>query len=70
MAFDAGMLYAVLHEIEQTCLGARVEKVHQPSREEIVLLMRGKRLSVNIGSSSPRVSVTHITKELKSRGSE
>ncbi len=63
MAFDAGMLYAVLHEIEDVALGARVEKVHQPSREEIVFLLRGKRLSVNIGSTAPRVSITHITKD-------
>jgi len=63
MAFDAGMLYAVLHEIEEAVLGARVEKVHQPSREEIVFLLRGKRLSVNIGSTAPRVSITHITKD-------
>ncbi len=63
MAFDAGMLHAVLHEIKDACLGMRVEKVHQPSREEIIFLMRGKRLSVNIGSSCPRVSLTHLTKD-------
>ena len=63
MAFDAGMLYAVLYEIKTECLGARVEKVHQPTREELVFLLRGKRLSVNIGSSCPRVSVTHLSKD-------
>ena len=63
MAFDAGMLYAVLHEIETECLGARVEKVHMPTKEEIVFLLRGKRLSVNIGSSCPRISVTHLSKD-------
>lgn len=63
MAFDAGMLYAVLHEIENECLGMRVEKVHQPTKDEIILLLRGKRLSVNIGSSCPRVSLTHLQKD-------
>lgn len=63
MAFDAGMLYAVLHEIKESCLGMRVEKVHQPSREEIIFLLRGKRLSVNIGSSCPRISLTQLTKD-------
>jgi len=63
MAFDAGMLYAVLHEIEGACLGARVEKVHQPTRDEIVFLLRGKRLSVNIGSTCPRIAMTHLSKD-------
>ncbi len=61
MAFDAGMLYAVLREISDTCLGARVEKVHQPIKEEVVLILRGKRLSINIGSVCPRISVTRIS---------
>lgn len=61
MAFDAGMLCAVLHEIGERCLGAKVEKVHQPTREEIVFLLRGKKLSVNIGSSCPRISMTNLS---------
>ena len=63
MAFDAGMLYAVLDEIKKECLGLRVEKVHQPTKDEIVLLMRGKRLSVNVGSVCPRIALTHIAKD-------
>ena len=63
MAFDAGMLYAVLDEIKRECLGLRVEKVHQPTKDEIILLMRGKRLSVNVGSVCPRIALTHIVKE-------
>ncbi len=63
MAFDAGMLYAVLNEIRKECLGLRVEKIHQPTKDEILLLMRGKRLSVNIGSVCPRISMTGLTKD-------
>ena len=63
MAFDAGMLCAVLHEIERECLGVRVEKVYQPTKEEIVFLLRGKRLSVNLGSSCPRVALTRLQKD-------
>ena len=37
MAFDAGMLACTLDEIRRLCLGARVEKVYQPERDEIIL---------------------------------
>ncbi|MBE6568059.1 MAG: fibronectin/fibrinogen-binding protein [Ruminococcaceae bacterium] len=63
MAFDAGMLYAVLEEIKKECLGLRVEKVHQPTKDEILLLLRGKRLSVNLGSVCPRISLTQLVKD-------
>ncbi len=60
MAFDAGMLYAVIAELRGTSLGLRVEKVHQPTKDEVVLLLRGHRLSVNIGSVCPRIAATAI----------
>ncbi len=63
MAFDAGMLYAVLHEIKNACLGARVEKVYEPTRDEIIFLLRGKRLSINIGSTCPRIAMTSLSKD-------
>jgi predicted ribosome quality control (RQC) complex YloA/Tae2 family protein len=54
MAFDAGMLSCVLHEIREESLGARIEKVYQPERDEIILQIRsksgGKRLLINAGS--------------------
>ena len=40
MALDGITLHFVKTELEQTVLGARVEKVHQPSKAEIVLLLR------------------------------
>lgn len=63
MAFDAGMLYAVIDEIKKNVLGLRVEKVHQPTKEEIVLLMRGRRLAVNLGSVCPRIALTELVKD-------
>ena len=63
MAFDAGMLYMSLEEIKRECLGARVEKIHQPTKDEVVLLLRGKRLSVNIGSICPRIAMTTLAKD-------
>ena len=66
MAFDAGMLACMLHEIRTVALGGRVEKVMQPERDEIILQLRstegGKRLLINAGSS-PRIGFTELTRE-------
>ena len=67
MAFDAGMLASSLAEIRKTALGARIEKVYQPEKDEIVLQMRsfegGKRLLINAGSNNPRMNFSEIQKE-------
>ena len=67
MAFDAGMLACALAEIREKALGARIEKVFQPERDEIVLQMRslegGKRLLINAGSNNPRICFTVEQKE-------
>ena len=67
MAFDAGMLAASLSEIKKLALGARIEKVYQPERDEIILQMRslegGKRLLINAGSNNPRIGFTSLPKE-------
>ncbi len=67
MAFDAGMLACTLSQIRKSALGARVEKVYQPERDEIILQMRstegGKRLYINAGSNNPRIGFTAQTRE-------
>ena len=67
MAFDAGMLSAVVNEIKVLSGGARIEKVYQPSRDEIIIQMRsfegGKRLLINAGGNNPRIGFTEATRE-------
>jgi predicted ribosome quality control (RQC) complex YloA/Tae2 family protein len=67
MAFDAGMLACVVAEIREKSLGARIEKVFQPERDEIVLQMRsfegGRRLCINAGSNNPRIGFTSTQRE-------
>ena len=67
MAFDAGMLACTLSEIRKCALGARIEKVYQPERDEIVLQMRsfegGRRLCINAGSNNPRIGFTTVQRE-------
>ncbi len=67
MAYDAGMLSAVLSEVRSTCLAGRVEKVHQPSGDELDLLIRAEkethRLCIQVGSNAPRLSLSRVGKE-------
>ena len=66
MAFDAGMLACMVHEIRTIALGGRIEKVMQPERDEIILQLRstegGKRLLINAGAG-PRMSFTDLARE-------
>ena len=67
MAFDAGMLACMTHEILSESRGARVEKVYQPDKDEIHIQIRslhgGKRLLINAGSNNPRIGFSEISKE-------
>lgn len=68
MAYDAGMLRAVLSEINRsTGEGAKLEKIYQPARDEVTLTLRmGKRirrLVINAGTSSPRVCLSDLARE-------
>ncbi len=66
MAFDAGMLACMVHEISTVAGGGRIEKIMQPERDEIVLQLRstegGKRLLLNAGSA-PRIGFTDTPRE-------
>lgn len=62
MAFDGAFLYQIRREVETTAVGCKVDKVCQPSRDELVLILRGKnfngRLLLSAGANSPRVQFT------------
>ncbi len=67
MAFDAGFLRCVLREIDSKLAGARVEKVLQPEKDEIVLQTRSengnRRLLLSASPGSPRVHLTETREE-------
>ncbi len=67
MAFDAGMLSAVIAEIKENAVGGRIEKVYQPRADEVVLLMRthsgGRRLLLRCGASDPRIAFTDSVRD-------
>lgn len=67
MGFDAFMLRAAAWEIDKTLNGARVEKVLQPSKDEIFLAMHKDgahfRLQINAGASAARIGITRENPE-------
>ena len=66
MAFDAFYLSCVLQEIRE--LGeARVDKIHQPSRDTVILHLRGRenraKLLINPNPAAPRLHLTAANPE-------
>lgn len=58
MPLDAVCLQAVVEELRPQLLGLRIDKVQQPARDQVVLLLRGRRLLLNAGASAPRIQLT------------
>ena len=61
MALDGAFLFAIKNEL--SCLiGGRIEKIHQPSREEIIISIRtrqgSKKLYISANAGSARVHIT------------
>ena len=64
MALDAVCLRAVLEELRPQLLDLRIDKVQQPSRDQVILLLRGnKRLLLNAGAGSPRIHFTELLRD-------
>ena len=67
MAFDAYFLTAVLDEIREKAIGARVEKIHQPSRDTVILLLRceqgREKLLFAANPAAPRLHLTTANPE-------
>ena len=67
MAFDAFFLGAVLDEIRQTALHARVDKIHQPSRDTVILQLKGNegrhKLLLAPNPAAPRLHLTTASPE-------
>lgn len=64
MALDGAFLACLRQELLEGMPGARIDKIHQPGREELVLALRwrggAQRLYLNAGADAPRI---HFTKE-------
>ena len=64
MALDGAFLYTVRNEL-LPLIGGRVEKIHQPSREEVIISIRtksgSKKLYISANAGSARVHITENT---------
>lgn len=67
MALDGIYLYHLKNEISDFAVGARIEKVHQPSKEELIFSLRSregaKKLLVSCRADSARVHFTDYAPE-------
>lgn len=62
MAFDAYFLKAVLDELRAVAIGSRVEKIHQPGRDTVLLLLKcqegRQKLLLCANPAAPRLHLT------------
>ena len=67
MAFDAFYMSCVLQQIRDTATGARVEKIHQPSRDTVLLQLRcetgRQKLLIAANPAAPRLHFTSSSPE-------
>ena len=67
MALDGAFLHCLRDELRQTLQESRVDKIHQPSKEELVFAMRGRngteKLYLSARVNSPRVQLTAVSLE-------
>jgi len=57
MSLDGAFLHIVKNELG-VLIGAKLEKIHQPSREEILLTFRGHKLVLSANSEAARLCLT------------
>ncbi len=67
MPMDAACLAAVVQECRPVAEGARIDKIFQPARDEVILLLRGNqgngKLLLTANPSHPRIQLTDGTRE-------
>lgn len=67
MPLDAICLSALVQELNGTVLGGRIDKIHQPARDEVVLSIRtpqgNHRLLLSASPTRPRAQLTELTRE-------
>ncbi len=73
MALDGALLSVIIKELSEVALGSRVEKLYQPSQEELVIVLRltgavepygnSVKLLLCSGANSPRIQFTRSSIE-------
>ena len=67
MPLDALCLSGLVHELNTALAGAKIDKIHQPGRDEVVLAVRttqgNAKLLLSANPSHPRPQLTEIARE-------
>lgn len=64
MPLDAVCLQAMVAELAPQITGSRIEKIQQPARDQVVLLLRGnRRLLLSAGGGQPRLHLTELPRD-------
>lgn len=67
MALDGIFLHLLSNQLKERFVGTRVERIHQPTREELVFALRGRnggsRLLLSCRADSPRIHQTNHAPE-------
>lgn len=67
MALDGVFLRHIKKEIEEKLINSKVDKIYQPSKDEIILSMRSRegtaRLLLSARANSPRINITEYAPE-------
>ncbi len=67
MPLDALCLTAVTEELRRAVVGGKIDKIYQPTRDEVVLFLRGQgenlRLLLSANPGHPRAHLTTLTRE-------
>ena len=61
------MLAASLFEVASAAIGGRIDRINQPTRDEVVMILRTavgpRRLLINAGPNNPRIGFSEAQKE-------
>lgn len=67
MPLDAICLSALSQELSSTLVGGRIDKIHQPAHDEVILSLRtsdgGLRLLLSASPTRPRAQLTELSRE-------
>lgn len=67
MALDGIYLYSLLNNLRDTLINAKIDKVNQPEKDEVILTLRKERknskLLISSSSKFPRIHLTEVAKE-------
>ena len=67
MPLDASAVRCAAYEINNLLTGGRIEKIYQPERDEVVLIVKNQstsyRLVISANSQNPRFYITSEVKE-------